>query len=347
MTTPTSTPGAEPTSTTPDKADEPREVSSRGVLQYAEKYALLGLLALVVIFFSIQGESGPIFTTLANWQALLGGMAVVTIVAMALLVPLIAGNLDFTVGATAGVSSVVTASLMSNHQQPLFIAALAALAVGLVIGVVNGVVVAYLGVSSFISTLGLSILLGGLIQWYTGGIDIVTGIDPHLTDFGSGLVAQLPRPFALVVAVTAVCWFLMTNTVYGRQLRAVGSNPRATSLMGINVRRTVFVSFALSGTLAGLAGIMLVARNGGAVSGAGADQLFPAFAAVFLGATTIDPGRYNAIGTFVGVLFVAVAVSGLTLAGAQSWVPDVFNGGTLVIAVIVSTLLSRQRSREL
>ena len=323
-----------------------RRLTPQRMVRWGEKYSLLVLLLLVVLVFGILPASGDVFLSTANWQAVLGSMSVVTVVALALVVPLVAGNLDFTVGATAGVSSIVIASVMSDGGQSLAVAIPLGLLAAAAIGVVNGLIVAVLGVNSFISTLGFSILLGGAVQWYTGGIDIVSGIDVRLTDFGSGLVAGLPQPFAVVLVITLACWFLLTNTPYGRRLRAIGSNARASELMGVDVRRVVFLSFVASGLLAGLAGALLVARNGGAVTGAGQAQLFPAFAAVFLGATVIDPGRYNAIGTFIGVLFVAVGVSGLTLAGAASWVPDVFNGATLMIAVVVSTLLSRHRRRE-
>lgn len=317
------------------------------LLRWTEQYALIGLMILVVVVFSFLPASGEAFRTVGNMQAVLGNLSVVTVVALALVIPLVAGNLDFTVGAAAGISSVVVGSLMSNSGAPLAVAVIAGLLSGIAIGCVNGVVVAILGVNSFISTLGFSILLGGLVQWYTGGIDIISGIDRALTGFGSGVVVPgLPQTFILVVLITLACWFVLTNTPYGRKLRAVGSNARAATLVGLNARRVVFLSFVISGLLAGIAGVLLVARNGGAVTGAGAAQLFPAFAAVFLGATAIEPGRYNAIGTFLGVAFVAIAVSGLTLAGAASWVPAVFNGATLMVAVIISTLLARQRRRE-
>jgi ribose transport system permease protein len=138
-------------------------------------------------------------------------------------------------------------------------------------------------------------------------------------------------------------WYVLAQTPYGRCLYAIGSNPRAARLVGIPVRRYVLLAFAAAGALAGLAGVLQTARTGGATADPGTSLLFPALAAAFLGATAIRPGQFNVVGTVIGVLFVAVSVSGLTLAGASDWVNPVFNGAALLVAVVLSSLLGRQR----
>jgi ribose transport system permease protein len=146
-----------------------------------------------------------------------------------------------------------------------------------------------------------------------------------------------------VVVVVLAGWYLLGHTPFGRYLHALGSNTRAAQLVGINVSRLVLISFLTSGALAGVTGVVIVAVNNGAVISAGPQLLFPMLTAVFLGATTVSPGRYNVIGTVIGVLFVAASVSGLVLAGAADWVNDVFNGAALIVAVAISTFLARQR----
>ena len=170
-----------------------------------------------------------------------------------------------------------------------------------------------------------------------------SGISPALTDFGSLTWFGLPRLVYLVIVLGALGWYVLVQTPYGRSLYAIGSNPRAARLVGIKVQREVFLAFVVSGTLAGVAGVLTTARTGGSTTDTGTTVLFGALAAVFLGLTAVTPGRFNIVGTMIGVLFVAASVSGLTLSGASDWVQPVFNGGALMVAVILSTYLNRRR----
>ena len=321
----------------------PSTVARRSTLvQAGERYGLIVLLVAIIGFFSILPASSATFFSVANLSILLANQSVIVIVAMASLFPLIAGHFDFSVGSIAVVSSIVCAGAQVRMGLPLLLAILVATAVAAVIGLVNGVVVARFGVNSFVSTLGVATLLGGLIQFLTGGLAIIGG-DPALTDFGSGQWLGVPLVVFVVVIVVAGAWYLLTNTPFGRSLYAIGSNPRSAQLVGLPRRRFTLIAFTLSGALAGVAGIVLTARTGGANPDDGTYLLFPALAAVFLGATSILPGRFNVAGTILGVLFVAVSVSGLTLAGAQNWVSNVFNGAALLVAVFLSSALRRRR----
>jgi ribose transport system permease protein len=140
-----------------------------------------------------------------------------------------------------------------------------------------------------------------------------------------------------------VLWFLLEWTPFGRYVQAISSNERAARLVGLHVDRVTASTFILGGFLAGLAGVLIVARVGDGDATTGPSYLFPALAAVFLGATTIRPGRPNTLGTVIGVFFVAESVSGLSLAGASSWISDLFNGIVLFAAAGLSTYFARQR----
>jgi ribose/xylose/arabinose/galactoside ABC-type transport system permease subunit len=309
----------------------------------AERYALPALLAAIVAFFSLLPASARTFPTSANWSVLAGNQAVVMLLAVALLLPLVAGHFDFSVGAVASASSVFAATLMSDAGLRLPWYPLAGAALGAAVGLANGLLVTRLRINSFISTLGAATLLAGLIQWRTGGQTITAGIDPRLVGFGSGTWLGVPRVVYPVAAAVLTVWYLLARTPYGRCLYAIGSNPRAARLVGIPVSRYVLLAFVAAGTLGGLAGLLQTARIGGATADSGTSLLFPALAAVFLGATAIAPGQFNVAGTVIGVLFVAVSVSGLTLAGASDWVNPVFNGAALLVAVALSSVLGRQR----
>jgi ribose transport system permease protein len=147
-----------------------------------------------------------------------------------------------------------------------------------------------------------------------------------------------------VVALAALLlWYLLAQTPFGRSLYAIGSNPRSAKLVGVRVVGSVWTTFVLAGAIAGIVGVMQLARTGSATADTGTNLLFPALAAAFLGATAVVPGFFNVVGTIIGVLFVAVSVSGLTLSGASAWVSPVFNGAALLIAVGLSHYLGRHR----
>jgi len=311
----------------------------------AESYALLALLVVLGAFFALLPSSRDVFLSVPNLSVLLGNQATVALLALAAIIPLVSGYFDFSLGANAATATVLCAGLMSRHHVPLALAGVLCVALGAVIGLVNGVLVTRYRLSSFVTTLAAATLLGGIIQWYTGGQTILAGISPDLVRFGSETLFGIPQIVYVVLAVAALLWYLLSQTPYGRSLYAIGANPRAAKLVGIRSDRYVTISFVLAGTISALVGILQLARTGSATADSGTSLLFPALAAAFLGATAVRPGFFNVIGTLIGVLFVSVAVSGLTLAGAQAWVSPVFNGAALLIAVGLSTYLGRHRGR--
>jgi ribose transport system permease protein len=314
----------------------------RSLLHTAERYALVCLVAVVAAFFTVLPESAETFPTAANLRILAANQAVTVLLALAVLLPLVAGHFDFSVGAVAATSSVVNAGLMQNDKVSLDVAILASLGVGIVVGLANGVAVAYLQMNAFVSTLAVATLLGGFIQWYTGGQAISNNIAPSLVRFGSGLWFGVPKPMIVVAATAVGVWYVLNHTPFGRALYAIGENLRAARLVGIRTREYTVISFLGAGLVAAVAGVILTARTAGATADNGTTMLFPALAAVFLGATAIRPGRFNVWGTVFGVGLVAVSVSGLTLAGAQDWVEPVFNGAALAVAVGLSSYLRRR-----
>lgn len=325
----------------PAAAPAPR--TALGLLHFAERYALLLLLVLIAAFFSVYPQSAGTFPTTANVSVLLGNQAVVALLALAVIFPLVCGYFDFSLGAIAAVSGVLSAGLMSRHHAPLLVAVLVSVLLSVAIGLFNGFLVTRLAMSSFVTTLGMATLLGGVIQWYTGGQTITTGIPDSLIEFGSRQTLGLPRVVYIVVLAAFAAWYVLTHTPYGRGLYAIGSNPRSARLVGLGVQRNVIIAFVIAGGLSGVVGVLQLARAGSATADAGTNLLFPALAAAFLGATAVRPGFFNVMGTMIGVLFVAVSVSGLTLSGASAWASPVFNGAALLVAVGLATYLGRRR----
>ncbi|MBN9605433.1 MAG: ABC transporter permease [Actinomycetales bacterium] len=311
----------------------------------AERYALVVLVVGLFVLFALLPASGAVFTSPQNLRALVSNQGVPLLIAVAAVFPLAAGYFDFSVGAVAASSSVVTAAALADFSTPLPIAVALGVLFGMITGTVLGLLIAYAGVNPFISTLGVATLLGGVIFAYTGGLRISAGIPTELTDIGSRDWLGVPRVIVVAGAVALAAWWILSQTVFGRRLYAVGSNARATHLLGVNVRRTQLLAFVASGTIAGLGGVLLLARNGGATSDNGMMMLFPALTAVLLSTIVIHVGRPSVPGVVIAILFIAVTVSGLTLVGTPPWVNQVFNGAALLLAVAFARLAGLRATR--
>jgi ribose transport system permease protein len=324
-----------------------RSQRARAVLpELLERYGLVLLLLVLILWFSLSSTSGDAFRSSANVQNILGNQGVTGLIALAMVVPLVCGYFDLSVAAVTGLANVTAAAVIGTHHNSVILGILAALIISAAAGAINGFLVAGLKLNGFVVTLGTYTLIGGLLQFYTKGQTITNGIPESFGAWGSEKWLGLPRPFWLLIIVAVVVWYVLMHTPFGRQLESIGSNESAARLVGIRVDRAVFLSFLGSALLAGTAGVLLTSRSGGADPTAGPSYLFPALAAVFLGATAIRPGRYNVWGTVLGVFLVAIAVNGFTLLGADAWVTPVFNGAALVAAVAVSTLVGRQRENN-
>jgi ribose transport system permease protein len=309
----------------------------------AERAGLPILLVVLIVVFSLLRPDT--FATAANFRTIAISQSALAVTSLALIFPLVTGRFDISAGAVVGLSSIGVAGAMAKSGLPLAPALLVGIALGALVGLANGALVAYLGVNSIITTLGVSTILGGLIFAYTNGIPISNGISQDLTNLGHETAFGIPVLFLVMLVVAALAWVVLARTPYGRYLTAIGSNESAALLSGLPVRRIVMLSFVSSGVLAALAGVMLVAGQGSANAQVGGiTYMLPALAAVFLGATTIMPGTYNVPGTIVALFFVGVAVSGLTLLGVQPWISEVFNGAAVVVAISLAAVFRHRRT---
>lgn len=320
-------------------------VSTRrsGVAGALERFGLPIIFAVVLLYFALRLPGT--FVTGTNVRTIAVSQSVLAVAALALLFPLVAGRFDISVGSVIGLTSCLASGLMANNGQSLVVALVAGVGCGTAIGVVNGFLVAFMGINSLICTIGVSTVIGGVVFAYTHGVPISSGLSPALVDLGIQNFAGIPALFLIMILIAVATWFVLKMTTYGRYLSAIGSNETASQLTGIPVRRTVFTSFVVSGTLAGVAGVLQIASQGsGNPQVGGISFLLPALAAVFLGATTLFPGTYNVPGTILGLYFVSTTVSGLTLSGVQPWITDVFNGAAVVVAVGLAAQFRRRRT---
>jgi len=304
------------------------------------------ILVLLVVYFSFVSSEGHLFRSSANLHNILANQSVTGLIAIGMVIPLIAGYFDLSVAAIAGLSSVTFAAVSGTHHQPVVVGIIAALVIAFIAGAVNAVLVAVIRLNPFISTFGMYILIGGLLDWYTNGSPIGNGLPTSLGTWGNSSIAGIPILFWLLMIVALAAWYVLTQTPFGRGLTAIGSNENAARLAGIRVNRSLIIAFLSSALFGGLAGVVLTTRSLVADSTQAQSFLFPALAAVFLGQTAIRPGLSNVWGTMYGVFLVAVAVNGLQLLGADTWVTPVFNGAALIVSVALSTLIGRARARK-
>ena len=305
------------------------------------RFALLAVLVLLWVAFSLRNPQ--VFATTSNLQTILSVQAVTGLLALAVVVPLVAGQFDLSTGFQLGLAQSLCAVLVIREQWHPILALLVVLISGVAIGVVNGQLITRLGLPSFTTTLGIGMVVLGLTEWMTGNQVITGPAAAWFFDLGRQRFAGVPLPFIYLAVVAAVLYVLLELTVWGRRSYAVGANPTAARLSGIAADRQIRQSFVIAGLLCAVAGCISMMSLGGSSPVIGLGSLLPAFAAAFLGATCIRPGRYNVAGTVVAVYVIGVGITGLQQLGAESYVQDLFNGAALLIALIISTIARRRR----
>jgi ribose transport system permease protein len=256
-------------------------------------------------------------------------------VALAVLVPLSAGLYDLSVGATSNLSGILTVVLLNNNHWSVVPAILAGVVCGMAVGAVNSFVIVKLGVNSFIATLGMSSILSAVLVIVSSNSQPLPPTSTAWNNFTQTTVAGFQIVVLYLIILGLILWWLLAHTPVGRYFYAVGGNTEAARLSGVRINRWSTVSLLISGTIAGLAGVMFSSLNGPSLN-FGPTLLLPAFAAAFLGSTQLTPGRFNVWGTLLAIYVLATGVQGLQLVSGASWLSDMFNGVALIVAVALS-----------
>lgn len=299
---------------------------------------LLGFAVLVTLFTALRPD---VFLTSANLRNVLEQVAVLAVVAATQTAVMLAGDFDLSVGALASLSGVVAAALLTRGF-PLWLALAAAVLAGAVVGVVNGVLVAWAGLSAFVATLATMTSLGGLSLLTTSGSTIFRLPESFLA-LGQGRVLGVPVPVLFAFAMGGIVWLLLTQTVYGRRLHAVGGNPEVAEYSGIDPRRVRLIAFVVSAAGAAVAGVLLASRLGSAHPTAGDPLMLTSIAAVFIGMTVRRDGVPNVPGSLLGVALLGVLANGLNLIGVSSYLQQVLTGLIIVAAVGLPKLVGGRR----
>jgi ribose transport system permease protein len=337
-------PGIESNAVEPTK-DELRGLSSGAkLLRLAPTYGLVILMVALILFFSVLLPQT--FPTLLNLRSILSDKAIIALLSLAAMIPMVAGRIDLTVGYGIVLWHILAISLQTMFGLPWPVAVAVVLFLGIVVGALNGLLVEVARIDSFIATLGTGTILYSIALWHTGGRQMVGELPTAFYAINGTFVFGLPITAFYVLAITLILWVVLDYTPIGRYLYAIGANQRAAELNGIPTRKFVIGAFVTSGALTALAGVLLASKLRIGQASVGLEFLLPALVGAFLGSTTIKPGRVNVWGTIVGVMILAVGISGIQQFGGSFWVEPLFNGTTLLIAIGIAGYAQRKKGAK-
>jgi len=300
---------------------------------------LLISLAVLFIFFSI---ASPYFLTVRNISNILGQISLPLIAAVGLSMLLIGGEVDISIGSLQAVVALPLIIIM-NETGSFFLGAVAAIATGAVIGVINGLLVTKLKINSLITTLGMFYALRGAVYLITKKVAIAerSGKDLFFLIGNGKLFHFLPYPTILMFVILFVFMFIMKNTSYGRRLYAVGGNADVARAIGINVGKMKFRAFVLCSIMASISAILLASRLGSANHLAGQGFEFQVIAAVVLGGVSLSGGIGTLLGAFIGVFILGIIQNGLGMLNVFTMWQLVITGAIIILSVAIDELKKR------
>jgi ribose transport system permease protein len=307
--------------------------SARSVLSRSDVFGGTALAALLIIA-AVIALLEPQFFTPSNLLNIGRQASVLVIVSCGMTMVILSGAIDLSVGSAVALCSVVGASLATNVglSAPLTIAAMVSL--GAVIGAVKGALIAWGGINSFIVTLGMMTVLRGMALTFTGGYPI-SGVPDAVRFLGFGVVGGVPMPLIVAAAVFVLVALILSRTVLGRHIYAIGGNETSSLIAGVPLSLTRLMVFVVSGALCGLAAIVLLGRMGAGLPTAAQGMELDAIAAVILGGSSLFGGRGSVFGTLFGALILAVLQNGLNLMGVNSFIIQILSGVIIILAVLL------------
>jgi len=314
------------------------------LVRYTEQFGLIVVwLLLIALFGAMRPDT---FLTWPNLSTILGSQAVLVVLTLGLIIPLTANDFDLSIAFVMTLSSMTVAVLNVNYGVGIGWAILAALALGVAAGLVNGVLITVFRIHSLIVTLGTGTFIHGFTLWMSDSMTI-SGISPSLMD--AVIVNRLfgiPLEFYYATGLAALVWYLLDYTALGRRILFVGRGRKVARLSGINTDRIRIACLGVSGFFGALAGVLYAGTQGAADPVSGVSYQLPAFAAAFLGSTSIVPGRFNPWGSTVAVYFLVTGITGLVFMGFSSFIQEMFYGGALVVAVCLSQLVRGRQEQQ-
>lgn len=329
------------------------------IRETAIKYGFLVLLAGMVLYFSLVTGG---FASPQSAVFILQSVSITGILALGVTATLVVGGFDLSIGSVATTAMMASSYVMVVMGGDALTATLVCLAVGMIVGLINGIIIVYMRVPDLLATLGMMFLLLGLQRIPTEGRSIAAGMtlpdgstatgtfSPAFLALGRHrfdliLPNLVPVSVVVLIVLAIVIWFFLEYTRFGRMMYAVGSNERAASLAGAPVNAYKIAAYIISGVFASIGGILLAARLGRGDIASGNNLLLDAVAAALIGFAVLGAAKPNAFGTATGALFVGILLQGLTMMNAPYYTQDFVKGAVLVIALIFTFALSKRGKR--
>lgn len=288
------------------------------------------LLALLFVVFALWIPDT--FLQGATFKSLLTDNAEVAMLSMGLVLPLAAGVVDLAIGSELGLGAIIVAWLLVDHGVPIVAAIVLTIIAGCLVGLINGWLVVKVKIDSFIATIATQFVLLAVIDWISNSeqiINLPTGFQSIAATqiFGIGL------PVYMMIILGLIVWYVLDRTPLGRRVYATGGNIDAARLAGVRVNWVVIGALTACSAIAAISGLLVSANLGTGDPTIGPSYLLPAYSAAFLGSTQFRNGRVNVWGTVIATYVLALGVKGLQLAGGPVWIPDMFDGVALLVAV--------------
>lgn len=322
-----------------DNRSKAVNTSANGISAFVQKYSvIIAWVAVILVFTIISGDK---FFNLNTLSLITGTRSVVAILALAIMIPLTAGDYDMSAAYTMSLANMITVFLTVEAGLNVWLSILIALLAGVVIGIINGIFVVKIGIDPFIVTMGVGTFLAGITLWISNKTLSGTELQP-LQNICIGKIFNIQYIFFYCLILMLVLWYLFEHTSIGKKILFIGHGKEVARLSGVKVGKIRWGCLIASSTLSAFAGVMYSGVTGSAKSGSCNDFLMPAFAAVFLSTTFIKIGRFNPIGTFISVYFLETGIRGLSLLGASTYIQNIFYGVALVLAVAISVVIKKK-----
>jgi simple sugar transport system permease protein len=316
-----------------------------------------GFIAVTVIAFAFFALTEPAFATSNSIFSMLKFASVTAILGLGVMFSMIVGGLDLSIGAVAGLGVQLAAMTMVFFNLTGTMAISLVLLAGLAVGLINAFLIVVCKIPDLLATLGMMFVIQGAKLIPVSGQSVSSGMvladgrtapgrfDPDFLAIDRGAIGPVPIPVMIMLILVVLCWFVLTQTSWGRILYAIGANPEAARLAGIRVRLHRGAAYVVSSLFASIAGIILVARIGQGDVNAGASSLLEAVAVALVGTSVLGLAKPNAWGTLLGAVLIAIVLTGMTMMGAQYYHQDTAKGVVLIVALLFSFTLSRRKVR--
>lgn len=301
---------------------------------------------LILVVLALIGGltlSSPYFFTSGNLTILSRQIALALIIAIGMTFVILTAGIDLSVGSVVALTSVLVSKFIIDAKLPLLIAVLLALFAALAVGAINGAITAYVGLPSFVATLGMLAMARGLALGITGG-STISGFDDSFLVYGQGSFLNLPIPFWFALGITLIAMFVLNKTIFGRQVYFIGSNETAASLSGIPVKRVKIATYMICSFLAAVSGILETARLSVGQPSAGNGYELVAIGAAVIGGVSLFGGAGSIVGTIFGTTLLILIQNGLILLGVSPYWQQVFSGAIIIIAVTLNLKSGKRKT---